>query len=82
MPKLNEKKCESHDEILAHADYVHHMVEDFTTFWTRIGEHQLHLKRFFEYVVDFDLSSYPIEECIDLLMNFDSYPVSCRKYFQ
>jgi hypothetical protein len=76
---MKDKK--SHEDILAYADTVHHIIEDFTTFWTHIKEHRLHLRRFFEYVLDLDLREFNLETCVKLFMKYGSYPISCRRYF-
>jgi hypothetical protein len=79
IPKLTEKK--SHSDILIHAESVHHIIEDFTTFWTDIKKHRLHLRRYFESVLGTDLREFKIETCAKLFIKYGSYPISCSKLF-
>lgn len=79
IPKLVEKA--SHSDILIHANSVHHVIEDFTTFWTDLKKHRLHIRRFFESILDIDLRGFNIETCAKLFMKHASYPITCSKLF-
>ena len=78
-PKIPEKK--SNNDILIYADAVHHIIEDFTTFWTDIKKHRLHLRRFFEAILDTDLREFDMQMCAKLFLKYASFPITCQKYF-
>ena len=67
--------------ILEKADKVHHVIEDFLTFWIDSDSHQLHLRRFFESIIDTDLRNFSSHECVGFFLAYGSYPESCKRYF-
>lgn len=66
--------------ILPVPDRIHHIVEDFTTVFDVPVAHQLLARRFFEYVVEFDLRSFYADHCMTAALTSDTLPESCRVY--
>lgn len=77
-----EELPESNVDILKRATKIHHMLEDFLTFWTDIRNHQTYLQQFFEHIFNLDLNVYSKSACVKSRLISNTYPFMCKLYFQ
>jgi thioredoxin reductase len=61
---------------------IHHMVEDFLTFWTTPLSHLLPLRRFLEDVFQTDMREYFSSTCFTAALTHSSVPKRCEDYLQ
>lgn len=71
-------------EKMPEATMVHHIVEDFTTFWDGQFTHISPLRRFIDNALGIDLRRFRAEDCFRWIMTHgseeDKMPSQCRSY--
>jgi len=85
LPTHSANRSDPNHEKMPEAAHVHHIVEDFTTFWDGQFTHVAPLRRFVDKVLDLDLRRISAEECFRWLMvhgfsAVDQMPSQCRSY--
>ena len=61
---------------------IHHMVEDFLTFWTTPLSHLLPLRRFLEGVFQTDMREYFSATCFAAALTHSTVPTRCEDYLK
>ncbi|XP_005097745.1 FAD-dependent oxidoreductase domain-containing protein 2 [Aplysia californica] len=83
LPTESMMKSRGAQDTLPRPDALHHIVEDFTAFWTSQHSHILPLRRFLEHVTNTDLRSFFSSSCFQAAMTFTNVPQSCvRGYME
>jgi len=80
---MDGHKSDSHEK-MPEAKMVHHIVEDFTTFWDGEFTHIAPLRRFIDNALKLDLRRFRAEDCFRWIMTHASedgnMPPQCRSY--
>jgi len=84
LPTAAANKSDSHEK-MPEAKMVHHIVEDFTTFWDGQYTHVAPLRRFIDNALGIDLRRFRAEDCFRWIMTHgygedDRMPSQCRSY--
>lgn len=61
---------------------IHHMVEDFLTYWTSPLSHLLPLRRFLEAIFQDDMREYFSSTCLAAALTHMTVPTRCQDYLQ
>jgi len=85
LPTTSANTTKNKHEKMPEADQVHHIVEDFTTFWDGEFTHIGPLRRFVDHVLNLDLRRMSAEDCFEWIMSHgystnEKMPSQCRSY--
>ncbi|XP_059153473.1 FAD-dependent oxidoreductase domain-containing protein 2-like [Physella acuta] len=69
------------DEVLPRPDKIHHIVEDFLTYWNAATSHILPLRRFLDIVRDTDSRAFFSQTCFKLAMTHGNVPPHCEENY-